>query len=437
MEAEAVAGEGLIVRGYRKFIAKHKYFPPIFVAKDQAVIKNHVARCLLTHCGSLTSANSMAVLGVVKVKDEKKDGPDVDGGTRCPAQNGEAAGHNSQKGGDGMDVRTCLKAGGYEEILPGTVKKAGLTIDEAASGIYAALQQTKQSFIEIAVLLKYIKERNLFLEDRTGKYGSIYQWAEAKFCFSRSTVSRYLQISEQFPINVETMELEGKYKEFGLSQIIEILPMKQEQREKVMAGMTIQQIREIRNGGVGKKRSSRECIEAQAGCKAYTTPPAAGAEGIAPAEEAPRTYMPEFPDEQDRREWLMCPEAWGSMWYKDENIGAQYYKFDFVNGCRLVAVKYRYSAPLCTLDSSEGFQNEKEADGTFCGEPSFHLIYSAEYLKKSGRDKEGLDRYYTGKTVSVEELEEFLKEAEEEEKAAWLECGRGKDIIPGQMYLAL
>ena len=436
MEAEAVAGEGLIVRGCRKFIAKHGYFPAIFVAKDQADVKNHVARCLLTRCGSLTNANSMAVLGVVKVKDEKENNSYVDGGSDT-VHNREAAGHNSQKGGDGMDGITCLKDGEYEEILPGTVKKAGLTIEEAASGIYAALQQTKKSFIEIAVLLKYIKERKLFLKDRTGEYGSIYQWAKAKFRFSKSTVSRYLQISEQFPINEETMEFEGKYKEFGLSQIIEILPMKQEQREKIMAGMTIQQIREIRNGGSGKPKSGRECIAEQAARKAYATSPASGAEEIQPAEDALQTYMPEFSGDEDRREWLMNPEAWGPMWYRDENIGAQYYKFDFVNGCRLVAVKYRYSAPLCALDQLEGSQNEKEADGTFCGEPCFHLIYSAEYLKKSGRDKEGLDRYYTGKTVPVDELEEFLKEAEEGEKAAWLECGGGRDLIPGQMYLAL
>lgn len=29
------------------------------------------------------------------------------------------------------------------------------------------------------------------------------------------------------------------------------------------------------------------------------------------------------------------------------------------------------------------YEDEKEADGTFSGEPHFHLIYSAEYLRKT------------------------------------------------------
>ena len=171
------------MRSYRKFITKHGYFPAIFVAKDQADVKNHVARCLLTRCGSLTNANSMAVLGVVKVKDEKENNSYVDGGSDT-VHNWEPTEHKDWKGGDGMDWITCLKDGEYEEILPGTVKKSELTVEEAASGIYAALQQTKQAFIQIAVLLKYIKERKLFW--RTGQ-GSMAAYTSGQ---KPSSVSR-------------------------------------------------------------------------------------------------------------------------------------------------------------------------------------------------------------------------------------------------------
>ncbi|MDE6388322.1 MAG: hypothetical protein K2L82_11025 [Lachnospiraceae bacterium] len=57
--------------------------------------------------------------------------------------------------------------------------------------------------------------------------------------------------------------------------------------------------------------------------------------------------QPEFPilkNNEQRAEWLRNYKNWG-MWYRDEHIDVNYYKFDFPDGSRLIVAEYpqRYS----------------------------------------------------------------------------------------------
>lgn len=67
--------ESALVGHSREFVSKHGYFPHIFVPVDRTHVKKHIARCLLTGCGSPTRKNSMVVLGVLPMKD--KAGQDI------------------------------------------------------------------------------------------------------------------------------------------------------------------------------------------------------------------------------------------------------------------------------------------------------------------------------------------------------------------------
>lgn len=55
-----------------------------------------------------------------------------------------------------------------------------------------------------------------------------------------------------------------------------------------------------------------------------------------------REKEPELPilkNNDQRKEWLSNYKAWG-LWYRDENIDVNYYKFDFADGSRLVVSEY-------------------------------------------------------------------------------------------------
>ena len=53
--------------------------------------------------------------------------------------------------------------------------------------------------------------------------------------------------------------------------------------------------------------------------------------------------LPLLRNNDQRKDWLRDYKAWG-IWYKDENIGCTYYKYDFKNGARLIAETYQIPA---------------------------------------------------------------------------------------------
>lgn len=127
-----------------------------------------------------------------------------------------------------------------------------------------------------------------------------------------------------------------------------------------------------------------------------------------------QTELPQFRNNEQRKAWLEDVEAWG-LWYEDRNIQARYYKYDFPDGSRLIAVKYRYTCPPWMLkDESECFKEDREADGDYRN-PNYHMIYSEEYRKNQSEQYGPYDKYYTNSTVSVSILVEYLKQQQKKE----------------------
>ena len=86
---------------------------------------------------------------------------------------------------------------------------------------------------------------------------------------------------------------------------------------------------------------------------------------------------------------------------------------------------------MYVVDSSNGYQYEKEIDGTFYDKPYFHLVYSADYLRGSDLYSQHADRHYTNNTVTVESLMDFIKEMQEKTDVYLAEADERQ--IPGQM----
>lgn len=110
-------------------------------------------------------------------------------------------------------------------------------------------------------------------------------------------------------------------------------------------------------------------------------------------EETIQPELPHLKNNEERKEWLENYQDWG-LWYRDERLDVNYYKYDFKDGSRLVAAEY----PM-----REGYWNQEPRDEHF-----FH------FLKKNKKKYTSLDETYDEKfrneTDSITSLVEFLKE---------------------------
>lgn len=120
-----------------------------------------------------------------------------------------------------------------------------LNIDyrEAKEIIRNKLQGMTQNFIGIGFYLRQIKESEGFRKDG---YESIYEMAEDQYGIKRSTAIRWMQMNEKFSQGGYSPFLDSGYKDFGKSQLQEMLYLDSEQLEEVTPEMTVREIREIR-----------------------------------------------------------------------------------------------------------------------------------------------------------------------------------------------
>lgn len=121
-------------------------------------------------------------------------------------------------------------------------------------------------------------------------------------------------------------------------------------------------------------------------------------------EEEPVLSEPEQPElpvmknDKERKEWLAAYQDWG-IWYRDENIGATYYKYDFENGARLIVEEYENILSICGKE-------KKTISGYY------HLVGGPEPARSNRVEKWTRHERYTKYPNSETELVEFLKEVQ-------------------------
>ena len=122
--------------------------------------------------------------------------------------------------------------------------------------------------------------------------------------------------------------------------------------------------------------------------------------------EPSQLELPVLKNEDQRKEWLKNYKAWG-LWYRDEHIDVNYYKFDFGDGSRLVV--------------SEFPQRENERSVKKYDQVYYHLI---EHEKRKYQSDKVYEDKYQYHSNSVTELVEYLKKLQQRRK-----CGK---IIKGE-----
>ena len=293
----------------------------------------------------------------------------------------------------------------------------------------------QKSFVKIGWYLKHIRDNQLYVEDG---YANIYECAADQFGYSQSSVSRFINICEKFSKNQNSPELDTRYAGFDKSQMIEMLPLNSDELAKVTPDMTVSQIRGIKSDRKTKSSESQPeeanipgqtSIEkdfseympsstasntTDSGSKEYATPhnenknpdqpedvsaditdqPNADVEQelLSSLQSGGSSIQPEFPvlkNNDQRKEWLANYKAWG-LWYTDSNIDVNYYKYDFLDGSRLIVAEHpqRYN-----------YWNGEKLDECF-----YHLLEKNKKCYKGTYDEK-----YRHSTDSETYLVEFLK----------------------------
>ena len=117
------------------------------------------------------------------------------------------------------------------------------TYDEAKRIIRANLNTMSRSFIAVGFYLKHIRDNGLYQEDG---YHDIWEFAADQYGIQRSTASRWMAMNDRFSVGGNSPVLLEEYRDFGKSQLQEMLYLPEEKLSEATPDMTVKKIRELR-----------------------------------------------------------------------------------------------------------------------------------------------------------------------------------------------
>lgn len=121
------------------------------------------------------------------------------------------------------------------------------------------LHSLRKSFIKIGWYLKHINEKEMYRKDG---YEDIFELAHAKFRMSKGTANRMINLCIEFSVGHNSPELDEQYRDFSESQLFEMLPMKQDERDEISPDMTVKEIRGKKAENKAMKEPSEKLVKA-------------------------------------------------------------------------------------------------------------------------------------------------------------------------------
>ena len=118
-----------------------------------------------------------------------------------------------------------------------------VSYDSAKSIIRRDLESMSRKFITIGYYLKLIRDNEMYHQDG---FKDIWEFAQDTYGISKSTCSRWMAMNDKFSQDGNSPYLKEEYRDFGKSQLQEMLYLTDEQMEQARPDMTAKEIREIR-----------------------------------------------------------------------------------------------------------------------------------------------------------------------------------------------
>ena len=118
-----------------------------------------------------------------------------------------------------------------------------INYDSAKNIIRRDLESMSRKFITIGYYLKLIRDNEMYRQDG---FKDIWEFAQDTYGISKSTCSRWMAMNDKFSQDGNSPYLKEEYRDFGKSQLQEMLYLTDEQMEQARPDMTAKEIREIR-----------------------------------------------------------------------------------------------------------------------------------------------------------------------------------------------
>lgn len=95
-----------------------------------------------------------------------------------------------------------------------------LTFQDSIDMAKEKMVSTAENFVALGYYLKHIRDNKLYKEKG---YDNIWECANNELELTQSTASRYINICEKFSTDGNSPYLDARYKEYGKSQLQELL----------------------------------------------------------------------------------------------------------------------------------------------------------------------------------------------------------------------
>lgn len=128
-----------------------------------------------------------------------------------------------------------------------------ITYESAKVFIKTNIISAAKSFIAIGYYLKYMRDNELYKEDN---HANVWEFAQTEYDISKSTASRYMTMNDRFSKDGNSPVIADTYKDFGKSQLQEMLSLNEDQLEQVTPDMPVRDIRKL-----GQLEESEEEIQ--------------------------------------------------------------------------------------------------------------------------------------------------------------------------------
>lgn len=144
-----------------------------------------------------------------------------------------------------------------------------MNYDSAKNIIRRDLESMSRKFITIGYYLKLIRDNEMYRQDG---FRDIWEFAQDTYGISKSTCSRWMAMNDKFSQGGNSPYLKKEYRDFGKSQLQEMLYLTDEQMEQARPDMTAKEIREIRKPETPKielkkpDETEREYLKSAAKC---------------------------------------------------------------------------------------------------------------------------------------------------------------------------
>lgn len=180
-------------------------------------------------------------------------------------------------------------------------------------------------------------------------YTDFYECVQKNFHMDKSAVSRCIAVWKEFSefddkAGSRKMWLDERYADYSYSQLVEMLPLKPEQRRRVRSDMTVAQIREFKRQ---LKEPSNAETKADAKAKTVATSQQEKVhlqrkEDMITQQEEQPISLPEFPDMknmQEREDFVDAYKSW-NIWCRNDLTEEVFYRYDLPDGAAIVVKNY-------------------------------------------------------------------------------------------------